>query len=503
MPRSRRSSSESSGRGEGEQRPESEMGGNGAGGQEIITPGTTGRYLVLMREDAMDAGIRALERTAGLSVARSADFEGGGVPGHVSGAEVIVFDELAVAVVDGPPEQLRAVRSLSAEDSGILAIEPERYVYAIQDEASLVSPATAEFGPQALQGGTMIPEAGPLVPPLTFQPTDGRREPRLPVEYLMGYRDAVNHLVDQVMAAAGVLPTTRIEAEMALAMLDESELTWGLQITKVAESSYSGRGVRVAVLDTGMDLEHPDFAGRQIVARSFIEGEEVQDGHGHGTHCIGTACGPKQPGQLPRYGIAYDAEIYAGKVLSNRGSGADGGILAGINWAIMNECRIISMSLGAPTVEGQAFSRVYEAVARRALARGTLIIAAAGNESQRPSLISPVGHPANCPSIMAVGALDPGLAVAFFSCGGLSLQGGQVDIAGPGVNVHSSWPRPLLYRTISGTSMATPHVAGIAALHAEANPDVRGGALGWLLLQSARRVDLPTRDVGAGIVQAP
>ena len=95
-------------------------------------------------------------------------------------------------------------------------------------------------------------------------------------------------------------------------------------------SPYSGRGIKVAVLDTGMNVNHPDFAGRNPVTQSFIPGEAVEDGHGHGTHCIGTACGPRTPGQPPRYGVAYDAHIHAGKVLSDRGSGSDQGILAGI-----------------------------------------------------------------------------------------------------------------------------------------------------------------------------
>ncbi len=173
------------------------------------------------------------------------------------------------------------------------------------------------------------------------------------------------------------------------------------------------------------------------------------------------------------------------------------------NWAVANHCEIISMSLGRVVQVGETFSAIYEQVAQRALNAGTLIIAAAGNNSQRPGLISPVNEPANSPSIMAIGALDSGLKISFFSCGGRNPQGGQVDIAAPGLNVRSSWPRPMLYNTISGTSMATPHVAGIAALHAEANPNARGRALWQLLTTSARRLRLPSRDVGAGLVQAP
>jgi subtilisin family serine protease len=164
----------------------------------------------------------------------------------------------------------------------------------------------------------------------------------------------------------------------------------------------------------------------------------------------------------------------------------------------------VSMSLGAPAAPGQSFSAVFERVARRAMRRGTLIIAAAGNESRRQNGVTrPVGHPANCPSIMAVAALDDQMQVASFSNRGINPQGGQVDIAGPGVRVRSSWPRPTLYNTISGTSMATPHVAGIAGLHAEANPQATPADLWSLLVRTARRLPLPAVDVGAGLVQAP
>lgn len=441
-------------------------------------PGTTGRYLVLFREEAVEAGIESLSDAAGISVAHAADFGEAAVEvDQLSASEGVVFDDLGVAVVDVPPDQMRAL-GVAMEEDAILTVEPERVVYAIEGGAPI---------------GTRPPALLPAY--VAGSPFESS------TEYLRGYRDAVNNLVDNILTTDGSPGGTA--EQLVAASFDESSVTWGLQATKTATSRFSGQGVRVAVLDTGFDERHPDFADRSVTSVSFIQGQEVQDGHGHGTHCIGTSCGPLEPGRLPRYGVAHGADIFAGKVLSNRGSGADGGILDGIRWAIRKDCHVVSMSLGAPTMVGQRFSRVFETVARRALARGTLIIAAAGNESQRPRIIAPVAHPANCPSIMAVGALDERLAVASFSCGGTDPQGGQVDIAGPGVDVRSSWPVPIVYRRISGTSMATPHVAGIAALYAQANPESRGRDLWSLLIQRARRLTLPSRDVGSGLVQAP
>lgn len=283
--------------------------------------------------------------------------------------------------------------------------------------------------------------------------------------------------------------------------ITETSLTWGLQAIRADAGPATGAGVRVAVLDTGLDLNHPDLTGRTIVSRSFISTEQVQDGHGHGTHCIGTACGPRFPAVLPGYGVAYRSEIYAGKVLSNGGSGADGGILEGINWAATNGCRVVSMSLGAPAQPGQPYSLVFEQVAQRAMQLGTLIIAAAGNDSDRRSgHIAPVAHPANCPSIMAVGAVDAQYGIANFANGGID-DFGQVDLVGPGVDVYSSWPMPTRYRRLNGTSMATPHVAGVAALIA-GQQQLRPDQVWVRLTQTARRLNLPSRDVGAGLVQA-
>ncbi|PPK71013.1 S8 family serine peptidase [Actinokineospora auranticolor] len=386
---------------------------------------TTGRYLVLLADDAVAAGTHELRRVAGISTASTA--EAAGV--DFAGAENLVYDRLGVAVVDADTEQAAALARAVDEPGPIVALEAERRVYAISTEA---------------------PDA-------------------------------------EVAAPAGA---------------DESRFTWGLQAVRAQLSAATGEGIRIAVLDTGFDVEHPDFAGRAVTRISFVPGESPDDGHGHGTHCVGSAAGPREPGTGPGYGVAYKAEIFTGKVLSNQGSGTDGGILAGIAWAVSNNCQIVSMSLGATVRPGTPYSQTWETVANRALAQGTLIVAAAGNDSKRQNgVIWPVGHPANCPSVLAVGAIDVASALAWFSCGTVD-EIGAVDVVAPGLDVYSSWPRPKNYNRISGTSMATPHVAGVAALIAQAT-----GARGWelwaRLSQSARRLPLPSTDVGAGLVQSP
>jgi subtilisin family serine protease len=301
-----------------------------------------------------------------------------------------------------------------------------------------------------------------------------------------------------------------IDVEPLPGIQQESQAaTWGLVETNVITSPYSGAGIKVAILDTGLDLNHPDFAGRTIISQSFVDGEEVQDLHGHGTHCTGTACGSREPKNTGmRYGIAYEAEIYIGKVLNNKGSGMDNSILAGINWAVSQGCQIISMSIGGLVSVGASYSSIYEDVARRVLKQGTLIVVAAGNDSLRNRtsgpIINPVSRPANCPSMMAVAAIDRNFNIASFSNGGINSDGGEVNIAGPGVDVFSSWPQSRNYNTINGTSMATPHVAGIAALFAQADSKARGRTLWDRLMENARSLNpLTARDVGAGLVQAP
>lgn len=447
---------------------------------EVHDGGTTGRTLVVFAEDASPETVARVTGVSAANMARSSDFgiEVLDVDDVLATNGSIFFDQLNAAVIAGPPPQAAAamlgVRDTG--DPGVVAMEPERFVFALE-RLERVRPAVA--------------------PAATASTIESTRD------YVRGYRDAASHLFNGLFEAPDAAAEGGVEALAVPIWSDTVALTWGLQATRADRSAFTGRGVKVAVLDTGFDLNHPDFAGRPIVTTSFIAGETVQDGNGHGTHCIGTSMGPRRPGNTRRrYGVAGEASIYAGKVLSNAGSGADGGILAGIDWAVRNGCRIISMSLGAATRRGEPFSPVYEAIARRALDRGTLIVAAAGNDSRRPTSIAPVARPANCPSIMAVAAIDNFAKVAVFSCRASGQAGGEVDIAGPGVGVFSSWPRPRLYNTISGTSMATPHVAGIAALYLQRTPAMSARDLFAALKANARSLGSPSVDVGAGLVQS-
>lgn len=285
---------------------------------------------------------------------------------------------------------------------------------------------------------------------------------------------------------------------------DTADRTWGIAATGAETSPQTGEGIKICVLDTGLDLNHQDYVGRNITSRSFVPNETVQDVQGHGTHCAGTAAGRTNLAGVPRYGVAPEAELFVGKVLNNSGSGRERDILAGMLWGIQQGCEVISMSLGRSVRPGETHSLEYERLGQMALNSNSLIIAAAGNDSRRNiGFIAPVNAPGNSPSIMAVAALDQNLAIAEFSCGGINADGGEVDIAAPGVAVFSSSPSPRNYRPLRGTSMACPHVAGLAALWAQCDVTLRGRDLWQKLAETSVDVQLPARDVGVGLAKAP
>ena len=411
----------------------------------------TGRFLITFKEGAGQAGLETLS-FEGMRVADAREFKNQAtIMEDVGDADAVVFPEIGVALVSGGAAQERSMSALAeiTADSPYESIDPEYFVF-------------AEEIAREMRG--YVEKTGK---------TSG--------DFLRGFLQAA-----ELIAKEFGYDTARPDYEQ-----DEDiqvlGVTWGLSACKVPPSTRSGAGIKVAVLDTGMDLGHPDFAGRSILGASFV-GQPVQDLNGHGTHCIGTSTGIKAPaGSVPRYGIAFKSSILAGKVLSNSGSGAQAGVLAGMNWAIANRCQVISMSLGSQSPVHPA----YTAAGQAALNNGCLIVAAAGNAS------STTGSPANSPTIMSVASLDSNLTPSNFS------NSGKVEIAAPGRDIFSSWPRPTAYKSISGTSMATPHVAGCAALWAETSPNLRGMLLWRKLQASARRLPFPASRVGAGLVQAP
>jgi subtilisin family serine protease len=398
----------------------------------------TGRYIVTFKENAADVATKAITER-GVRMADARDFADQAVTMDAVGdADALVFPEIGAAVISGSAAEARELSTLadSGTDSAIEAIEPEYFVFADAD----------------------------------------------PSGYLRGFRRAAEAIAEDLRAPAEM----EVEPEEDPLVVGA---TWGLIACKVPPSLRSGVGIKVAILDTGLDLGHPDFAGRPIVSQSFV-GQPVQDLNGHGTHTCGTACGPKAPaGTTPRYGVAYKAPVFVGKVLNNSGSGSTATVLAGMNWAIANRCVAISMSLGS----NSPVQAAYTAAGAAALSKGCLIIAAAGNAG--PTGLT--GAPANSPTIMAVASLDNNLAPSSFS------SIGKIEIAAPGRDVFSSWPRPTRYKTISGTSMATPHVSGCAALWAESSPALRGMTLWRKLQATAKPLSFPPTKVGKGLVQAP
>ena len=137
-------------------------------------------------------------------------------------------------------------------------------------------------------------------------------------------------------------------------LVDDARRTWGVAAVGADASPLTGAGVRLAVLDTGLDAGHPDFAGRAVVAQGFVAGAGTGDAQGHGTHCAGTAAGPGARGNRPRYGVAPEALLHVGKVLGDDGVGGEGDIVAGMAWAVEQGCEVISMSRGRATQPGES-----------------------------------------------------------------------------------------------------------------------------------------------------
>lgn len=284
-----------------------------------------------------------------------------------------------------------------------------------------------------------------------------------------------------------------VEREGTVTELAQS-LPWGVDRidADVVQSSYTGVGIKVGVIDSGIDHDHPDLDANYKGGYDFVNDDtNPMDDRGHGTHVSGTIAA--EDNDIGVVGVAPEASLYGIKVLDSSGSGTVGWVAAGIQWAITNEMDIITMSLGSDsdsTTMRNAVDAAYDA--------GILVVAAAGNDGNRPGKGDNVDYPGRYDSAIAVAASDSNDKRAPWSS-----TGPAVELTGPGVSIYSTdWNND--YSTKSGTSMATPHVTGVAALVMEANPTFTNVQVRQRLQSTAEDLGKSGRDAlyGFGLVDA-
>lgn len=270
------------------------------------------------------------------------------------------------------------------------------------------------------------------------------------------------------------------------------------------QAGYTGKGVKVAVLDTGVDETHPDLAEKIAASQSFVTGQPVTDGHGHGTHVADTIVGSGAASDGKFKGVAPDATLLVGKVLNNAGNGLESSIIAGMQWAAEQGADVINMSLGGCCTDGT--DPMSKAVNDLSAQYQTLFVVAAGNDSTSMT----VGAPGVADAALTVAAVDRQDQRASFSSQGPRRgdYGLKPDVAAPGVSIVAARAAGTSlgslvgdkYTTLSGTSMAAPHVAGAAALLAQQRPDWTGQQRKSALISSATGVGHSAYEVGAGRV---
>ncbi|MEU5980130.1 S8 family serine peptidase [Streptomyces sp. NPDC047315] len=272
---------------------------------------------------------------------------------------------------------------------------------------------------------------------------------------------------------------------------------------------HDGKGVKIAVLDTGIDGTHPDLAGKVVAEQNFTTTADAKDRNGHGTHVASTAAGSGAKSGGAHKGAAPGAQLLNGKVLDDDGWGSDSEILAGMEWAVAQGAHVVNMSLGKDDAPG--IDPLEAAVNQLTADKGVLFAVAAGNSGPRASS---VGSPGSAEAALTVGAVDDADALADFSSRGPRVGDGGVkpDVTAPGVAITAAAaPGSVLaerygqspdgYLTIEGTSMATPHVAGAAAILKQRHPTWTPAELKGALTGSAKQGAYGIFEGGAGRIQ--
>jgi subtilisin family serine protease len=299
----------------------------------------------------------------------------------------------------------------------------------------IVSFVPGEYDPEAIRtaGGTVTAQFKEL----------GMAQAILPQNSLASLRHEPGV---EFVEEDGNLEIAQVDAPTSI----EYSSSWGLQDIEaepVHLSNYTGKGVKIGVLDTGIDYKHPDLAANYKGGHDFINNDDdPMDDNGHGTHVAGILAAARNG--KGAVGVAPDADLYAVKVSDSNGKGSFSGLVEGINWAIENHMDIVTMS-----ITGEGGSMALEKAVKMAYDDGLILVAAVGNGEGEGVL-----YPAAYDDVIGVGSVDEDNTLSSFS-----LTGSEVDIVAPGSAIKSTWLGGE-YQFSSGTSMATPFVTGAIAL---------------------------------------
>ncbi|MFE0632572.1 S8 family serine peptidase [Streptomyces sp. NPDC058864] len=274
-------------------------------------------------------------------------------------------------------------------------------------------------------------------------------------------------------------------------------------------AGFDGTGTRVAVLDTGVDTSHPDLAGQVVAAQNFSDSPDTDDHFGHGTHVASITAGTGAKSGGTYKGVAPGARLLNGKVLGDSGSGSMSQIIAGMEWAVAEKADIVNLSLG--TYDSPEIDPAEAAVNRLSAESGALFVIAAGNNGEQGP--ATVGSPGSADAALTVGAVDKQDKLASFSSTGPRVGDGGIkpDLTAPGVAIgaaaaHDSYLSTVApsvadgYIALNGTSMATPHVAGAAAILAQQHPDWSGDDIKDALVSSTTPGGYTAFEQGSGRV---
>ncbi|MDD9381066.1 S8 family serine peptidase [Streptomyces sp. ZAF1911] len=293
------------------------------------------------------------------------------------------------------------------------------------------------------------------------------------------------------------------------ASLDKSTKQIGAD--RAWQAGFDGTGVKIAVLDTGVDKTHADLKSQVVGEKNFSDSPDTTDRVGHGTHVASIAAGTGAASGGAMKGVAPGAKVISGKVLDDRGYGSDSAVIAGMEWAVAEGAAVVNLSLGSRDFPG--VDPVEATVDRLSAEKGVLFAVAAGNDGAGEST---VGSPGSADAALTVGAVDAKDVLAQFSSRGPRVGDGAVkpDLTAPGVGITAAaapgsrldtdpgaqHPAPG-YLQLNGTSMATPHVAGAAALLKQKNPGWTGTELKGALTASTKDGSFGVQQQGTGRVQ--